>query len=509
MKKVLILCLIFAFVGCQQEDIPMRKKVISITSDPMLVGKRLAFGSKEHLAYFVNQSKTKDLNELKSKISKYEESGFRSLLPTFESTNVKRLEEFKAARQARHHAGREDELQSIDAEEDELIHDPNYALLLNEDREIIVEDQVYQYTEYAVFYTETSNDAEIANYVQQVQDCQLSLAPGETNLGDGVYAFIPEPIEDICAYETDTYDVAYVPAAVMTTKDQFMATMETCVYSEHGFDHIFGPSKTCIDKFASDRRIKNRAWNQNYFLYASVGIRTKTQKRTLGIWWASDSDEIELGYEVVKFMFEGVDMSGILNQIRANSLGLNYVYSYNGYLLNQYGIISSNNQWSSGSNLFNAWPISDPDSRVLKIYLGENITTILEKIDAGLTTVDGKEFNSAVKALAKQGWDAVAAYLGEQSSGGVVIAGGDPYKQKFYFVYTNWKNNNRNDNRISKVFDFNTGQIGFSLNPGNGTSWGIESMSKSYKEYAVSCYGVARRGSEWRGSRIVLVEKKD
>lgn len=113
-----------------------------------------------------------------------------------------------------------------------------------------------------------------------------------------------------------------------------MEKMSTCIYEEHGFDHIFGPSKKCIDKFASDRRIKTRAWNQNFLVYSSVGIRTKTQKRTLGVWWASDSDEIELGYEIVKYMFEGVDISGILSQIRANSQGLNYVYSYNGYLLN-------------------------------------------------------------------------------------------------------------------------------------------------------------------------------
>lgn len=159
-------------------------------------------------------------------------------------------------------------------------------------------------------------------------------------------------------------------------------------------------------------------------------------------------------------------------------------------------------------NLFNSWPISDGDTRVLKIYLGENINNFISKIDAGLTTIDGKEINSAAKALAKQGWDAVAKYLKEQSKGGTVIVGGNPFEQKFYFVYTDWKDNNKNDNRISKIFDFNTAQIGFSLNPGNGTNWSLESTSKSYKEYAVSCYGIARRGGEWRGTRIVLVEKK-
>lgn len=146
----------------------------------------------------------------------------------------------------------------------------------------------------------------------------------------------------------------------------------------------------------------------------------------------------------------------------------------------------------------------------MKIYLGEDITNFISKINAGLTTIDGKEVNSAAKALAKQGWDAVTKYLKEESKGGTVIVGGNPYQQKFYFLYTDWKDNNKDDNKISKIFDFNTAQIGFTLNPGTGaTSWNpIETTSKSYKEFSVACYGIARRGSQWRGNRIVVVQKK-
>lgn len=508
MKRILSLSLFLFFVCCQQDENFLNKKV-TVSNDPILVGKRLAFNSQEHLNFFVNSSKNRELIELKAKISKFEESGFRSLLPTFESADLQRVDEYKKRKVTLNPSGRAP-IESMDAEEDEVVYDPNFALVLNDDREIIVEDKVYKFTEYAVFYTETDNDAEIANYVEQAQNCELVLPPGKTYIGNNVYAFIPEPVDDICDYEVDPDDVTYVPASILSSKEQFMQNMSTCIYEEHGFDHLFGPSKKCIDKFASDRRIKTRAWNQNFLIYSSVGVRTKTQKRTLGIWWASDSDEIELGYEIVKYMFEGVDMTGILNQIRTNSQGLNYVYSYNGYLLNQYGIIASNNNWGSGATLFDRWPVTDGDTRVLKIYLGDDITNFISKIDAGLTTIDGKEVNSAAKALAKQGWDAVTKYLKQQSSGGTVIVGGNPYQQKFYFVYTDWKDNNKDDNRISKVFDFNTAQIGFTWNPSSGaTSWNpLESTSKSYKEFSVSCYGIARRGSEWRGNRIAVVQKK-
>jgi hypothetical protein len=506
MKSKLVIGLIFIFIACQKDDMLQPKKNVSLASDPVLIGKRLSFNSTEHLSYFVDESKKRSLNELRKKVGKFEEKGFRSLLPTFDSTDIKRAEEFIQKKVVQSPESRAE--LSADADEDEIIYDPNFAMILNGDREIIVDDRLFKFTEYAVFYTETDNDAEIANYVEQIRNCELTLSTGSQHIGNNVYAFIPEPIDDICDYEVEDEDTDIVAAPTISAKDQFMQNMSTCVYEEHGFDHIFGPSKKCIDKFAKDRRIKTRAWNQNYLIYSSIGIRTKTQKRTMFVWWASDSDEIELGYEVVKYRFDGVSMNGIFSQIKANASGLNYVYSYNGYLLNQYGVIASNNNWGSGANLFDKWPINDGDSRVLKIYLGENISGFLSKIDAGLTTLDGKEFNATVKALTKQGWDAVSRYLKVQSSGGTVIVGGDPFQQRFYFVYTNWRNNNRNDNKVTKIFDFNTGQIGFSLNPGNGTNWSLESASKSYKEFAVACYGIARRGNTWRGNRIVVVQKE-
>ncbi len=508
MKKLFIVSLLFSLMCCQKEDLVLEKS--PFTKEPIVIGKRLAFRSKDDLNHFINESKTEGFSVLKTKMAKLEEKGFLSLLPTFESTDSDKVNSYLERKRINNPSAREE--MSVDADDDVIISDPNFAIVVNDEREIIVENDVYKFTEFGVLYTEVDNYTELQNYYGQMQNCELALSEGETYIGNDVYGFIPEPIDDICAYEIDYSDVAYTaPPPVLPAKEQFMLDMQTCEYKENVLDKVFGPSEKCIDKFSSDRRIKTRAWNQNFFVYSSVGIKTKTQKRTLRIWWASDSDEIELGYEVAKYRFDGVNISGILSQIRANSNGLNYVYSYNGYLLNQYGIIASNNNWGSGVNLFNRWPITDEDTRVLKIYLGDNITNFIEKIDAGATTIDGKQVNSVAKALAKQGWDAVSKYLKKESSGGTVIVGGNPDQQKFYFVYTDWKNNNKDDNKISKIFDFNTAQIGFTLNPGtgSGSDWDPSfTSSKSYKEFVVSCYGIGRRGSEWRGGRIILVQKK-
>ncbi len=50
-----------------------------------------------------------------------------------------------------------------------------------------------------------------------------------------------------------------------------------------------------------------------------------------------------------------------------------------------------------------------------------------------------------------------------------VIIFGDPEWNNMNFVYTNWKSVKTNENKISKVFDWNTAQIGIKSG-GSGTS---------------------------------------
>jgi hypothetical protein len=507
MRKLFLLSILYLSLSCQQEEFLKEQQLFK--NEPKVVKNRLSFNSKEELNQFIDNSKKAEFEYLKERISEFEKQGFVSLLPTFKHTDTERVAEYVAKHSSVNPNARE--LIAIDAEDDPIISDPYFAILLNDEREIIVEDNIYKFTDYGLLYTSVDNYDELLSYSKQISDCQLALADGTTYLGGNVYGFIPEPIYGICDYGMDWDNDNYTYSTASTssmTKEDFMDQMKTCDYQENVLNKIFGPSEKCIDKWSSDRRIKTKTWNQNYLIYTSVGLKTKTQKRISGIWWASESDELELGYEVVKYRFDGVDVSKILTEVRNNSLGLNYVYEYNGYLLNQYGIISSNNYWGSGANLFDKWPINDPNSRVLKIYIGGPIQDFLDKIDKDLLSIDGKDVNKQVKNLAKQGWSAVTKYLKATSqNGGAVIVGGNPYSNRFYFVYTDWYSNKKNENKIREIFDFNTAQIGFTYNPGSGSTSPTYSPSKSYKEFAISCYGIGRRGSEWRGGRIVLVQK--
>lgn len=322
MKKLLIILLAFSVASCQTDDILDNEITENSLTAPKVNGSRLEFSSREHLVHFINESKKQDINELKSKIRNFESCGFRSLLPTFTSEDVARVEAYKR-RKGLQFGGKGAD--TMDADEDEIIADPNFALVINDDRELIVGNDLYKFTEYAVFFTELGNEAEIKTYLQAIERCELSLtASGVQYVGNKVYAFIPQPVDDICDYEIDNgNDEADMIGSTSQslTREQYIAQMKTCEYQENLFDKLFGPSEKCIAKFESDRRIKTRAWNQNFLIYSSVGIRTKTQKRTLGIWWASDSDEIELDMKLLSIDTMALICQGFLNKFGQIRLG--------------------------------------------------------------------------------------------------------------------------------------------------------------------------------------------
>lgn len=64
--------------------------------------------------------------------------------------------------------------------EDELILDDDFASFLNVNREIIVNDTLYTYTEKGIFTTHKTNIAVMRNYIQQneIQEYDVLPNPG-------------------------------------------------------------------------------------------------------------------------------------------------------------------------------------------------------------------------------------------------------------------------------------------------------------------------------------------
>lgn len=81
--------------------------------------------------------------------------------------------------------------------------------------------------------------------------------------------------------------------------------LDICVLSDESiWQQIFGEAETCFDYYNSNRRVPVKFWNQNYFVFSSVGSSVKHQKRNWGIWDASNAtDFVELGVTEVSFTY--------------------------------------------------------------------------------------------------------------------------------------------------------------------------------------------------------------
>src|SRR5690606_32822727 len=91
----------------------------------------------------------------------------------------------------------------VDADDDEIIADPYFASVLNENREILVDNKVYRFTEKGLFYTDVNNYDNLDKTIQMIQPCKINrIDEEEVDVGNGVVAFIPQAINNICIQET-------------------------------------------------------------------------------------------------------------------------------------------------------------------------------------------------------------------------------------------------------------------------------------------------------------------
>ena len=455
------------------------------------------------LEYFVNQGKSKSFEEFKSAIQPFEIYGFKSLMPLFNVSDNAKVEEYenfkltdlhriyeafaqkKSSSAMRIFQEYEEEMES---EQDEIIADPYFASILNRNREVEVGGKIYKYTENGLFVANKDN---YSNLIEAV-DSDLILEPitGIYNtLANGVQLFIPNKIELNGSIPNNS-------ARTEETPQDIIDNLKICGWDPNIWDDIFGPAESCISKFDSDERIKTKAWNQNYGLFSSLGVKVESQNRFLRIWWAEKANELELRYSICSFEYD-------IPSFTYPTLGYTYTYEYGDYIIDQYGMIQQN--LVTPKNYFERFPIEDPASKVISIYLSHDIRNLFG-ISSSSFDINGADINNAVKSLVKTAYSKVSNALNTQINGksAVIVFPDNLNPGKLHFVYANWSNNNTNDNKITKTFDWRTAVIGFKTGGSSGTSVSQFDVAKSYSSFQVACYGVGRKGSKWRGSKVIL-----
>jgi hypothetical protein len=509
-RSIGMLVLLLAAGGAHAQD----------ASAPQIKGPRLSFATRGDLAAFIEAQKRGGMPAFKKLLRAHEAAGFRSLLPVFDRNDTRRVAEFKAFRAAQRAglavtqivpacplpimasapapspASRIDQVLD-DFDSDPIVADPFFAALLNRDREILVEGTVYKYTERGVLYADEDRYEELRAAANLRE--AAGPAKGVTPLGAHVSLFAPAP--NLIPLPPDNCNPGGgggggggnppPPPPPPPTKEEVKARLPVCFWDPNIWDDIFGPAESCHDYFESDKRIKTKVWSQNYFIFASVGIKVESQNRFLRIWWADDIDEVELGYTSVYFEY---DLPQPVWPVRPYV----YQYQYGDAIIDQYGRYVGP-AYGGPQSIFEKFPLEDPSKRLLTIYLFEPLETILGKSSIDFTAAD---VNSGIESLVKQGFNALSSYLRRSTQGTATIVYPNAQRNKLRFLFTNWVRTNANDNKITETFDWNTATIGFSTTGPSVSP--IYDSPRSYSRFMAIAYGMGRRGGTWKGSRVVL-----
>ncbi|MEQ9363163.1 MAG: hypothetical protein RIF32_02915, partial [Leptospirales bacterium] len=350
---------------------------------------------------------------------------FAPLTPVYAYEDDRAIEAFtdrKLSALAAEHPGLSTtQLAAVDIDdEDQLIADPHFAALLNADRELVVGDTRYKYTRDGVFMAPK-------NAVQQLRSAAGNFRPNpgvynreaHYDLGGGV-GYFPQQYSSQDHISTTVAPLVapamQAPSAQFLRPDDCMQQMAPvagddlrareimpidggCGGGGSGggsggsggsgggsagppkqpaissfpvctglrksiWNKIFGPSAVCTQNWETRKRIKTKVWNQNYFLYSSIGISVRSQSRKLRIWWAKKTDELVLGYNTVTFDYPW-SANAPLNPAMFPPAN-HYTYYYKGQTVNQYGgwVNTGGKIWDTG-----AFPITTVNDNWLEVQV--------------------------------------------------------------------------------------------------------------------------------------------
>ena len=538
-KYQIILILTLILTSCQNE---LELNTIENNQPEAVVEKtmengRFVFSSKESLKATIEDFQNDETENVEKEFEKLYQKGFRShkpiVSPENEQLQAKLSEEIMLRRQIRKSSSssfsKTTSAEDEEAEE-EFIADPLLAAVVNENNEIIVNDTLYRFTkDEGLIFTHVKDTTELFNYFEEqsqenkssnsqfasrlirLEPCEMRrLYGGRTLIGRRVFRYL-RPFDDNCYGDDSGIPLPPVPQLSEEEKLQkIINSLPVCDGNAGGnwFQNIFGKSYVCRNYFSSNRRIKTEFWDQNWGIYQSVGILTKTQRKFFWIWWASKSDEIHLGINriLLKYNFPQPQINSYSHPQLFNNAYKAPIYLYNGKfkVRESFGNYYADTQLNVTENKL---PFFDfGNEQILNIYIPERYKKGTD--DLNLTTQDITS-QSNIKALYKMGIDFLKSSSVTNSGNRKTFA---VTYQKDYnnieVLYFGERYKKTNDNKIKRRF---YSDVGFVIGAtwGDQDGWSFDGIKpadgffRNYTSYQLDFYGMARRGSTWRGNRMI------
>lgn len=527
---------LFIIVGCSNfDDENLINQSANLSNDSIqeitITDGTLKFNSKAYLKSII-VSYQKDVagqNNFNKNIRKLQKNGFKPLIPIFDVNDKEQIEAFILRKKAKiqktnkslgiYVKTTEEEIDT----DDSLIADPALGALLNEDREIIVADSLYKYTETGMYFCLIKDKQKLYNYLNSLtitqkrstitnrvapcnqealkQTAKITIADPVTEVIDGINRFLPEPVCNTSPNYPSPPVAVLPPAPSPRLVKQNLPI--TTIENQGFFEQIFGTREVDIQDYGDGHRVKVTFWNQNFYLFSSIGCSARFQKREkfLGVsWWEkSYADQIELGINNITYEYK-FNVPQYNNSIYATQGDV--FYSYKGLNYNQFGVLIPKLPDNPG------FPFSTYYENSVEIY----IYKMGFEIDYNLSTTAGnKLFDDGIKAMVNllPFSSPTKSDLSKAINDGSLqykILKAVPFDNKVTLstMGTKWTNND--DNAITQYFDFNfllTWKSSYN-NVGNyltGLNGGTPYVVKS-----VDLYGAALHNGQWKGIRFVKNE---
>lgn len=552
--------IILVFVSCQKEfvDETNRDDIVekSMTEKTIENG-RFVFSSREMLNKTIENLQNEDVEKVEREFEKYYLSGFRSHTPIINYENEKLIETFnneeKQKKQGYKSFSYSTENEG-EGDSDGFILDPYLASFVNNNNELIVNDTLYKFTEeLGLFYAHVKDAAHLINYVNgekermsesktgslinyRIEPCMLRAQfGGHTKVNDIIFRYIRPGIEDDCGIGGGNPSPPTPRPPALPEEERLnniINNLNICDGRARGnwVQNIFGKSYVCRDYFDRKHRIKTEFWDQNWGFYKSVGILTKTQRKRFWVWWASKSDEIHLGINhiMLKYNFPQPEINSYSHpQLFPKNSFQNPIYMWDGkFEVNTYEILGKTFAKAQLDLPNGKLPFFDfGNKQLLNIYIPKLYKK--GKYNLNLTTQDITSQGN-IKELYKMGIDFLKTTTGAGKTKAFAVIYQKGYNN-IETVYFAERFSKKNANKIKhKFYSSANFTIGYAWNDApkpilapDGTQIGtdysgtgkfkvkpVKSYFRNYTYYKLDFYGMARRGSTWKGNRLIREDKK-
>ncbi|WP_119058507.1 hypothetical protein [Candidatus Ornithobacterium hominis] len=320
-QKTLIIGVLLGIVGCQQDDLSTSVVEKEQNLKVLLNKERnaLSFKNREVLQDYVKEDMVS-----KDEIFKFYEEGFvpNRIIGGLEEEELDKAVSIigkenllENLRQTKNNLSKNtsrignDINEEFEGEEDDLIRNENFASLLNAEKEIIVNDTIFKYTEKGVVFTHLKN-------VEKLKKLDIESLNNEgeglKNYGD-VNVYVPrkdvidqynlvsnnmlEEVQSDIIKNTDLkFNNANIPENIKYNE---------CNPSRSFIDNIFGKEYSCEYKFTKKRKLRTIFAVEDYYLFFDVYAQAKFKHKTWFGWYSSkEASMVFLKVDKAKLKFK-------------------------------------------------------------------------------------------------------------------------------------------------------------------------------------------------------------